>query len=106
MNILIAHAEEALRGGVKRGFIGADLYVGDGFDGNRYALDGVCAADFERNGDDVEREVIDLLEPRDAQRGASAHHAIAHELAVGSLSLASAQDGHEVGRDLQVVAGE
>jgi hypothetical protein len=51
-------------------------------------------------------QVFHLLEQRNPERGAAAHHAVADDAAVGELALAAAQHRDRVRRHLQVVAAE
>ena len=102
----VRHPEEALRSGLQRAVVAANLDVGDGLDRDRYAFQRVGPLDLERDRHHVEVEIFDFLEQRDPECRAAADHSVANDPAVRELALASAQDRHGVGRNLDVVAAE
>ena len=96
LDLLGGHAEEPLRRAAQRHVVAGDLDVGDRLDRDRHAFLRVGALDPQRNRDDVEREVRDLLEHRHAQRRAAAHDAEADRrlvaLLVDDAVLAAVED--------------
>src|SRR5262249_16747497 len=106
VNFSLRHSEKTLGGGVQRLLIAANFHVRDRLHSDRHALDRVGPLDFQRYGENVQRQVIDFFKQRDAQRRASAHHAIPYEPSIGQFAFAPAKDSDHVGRDLEVVAGK
>ena len=103
---VMCHAQEALGGRLERAVVAADLHVGDGLDRDGNALQRVGPLDLERDRHHVEMQVLDLLQERDPQGGAAAHHPVADDTAVRKLALASAEDRDGVWRDLDVIPAE
>jgi hypothetical protein len=106
LHLVVCHAQEPLRRRLQRGVVAADLHVGDRLDGDRHPLQRVGPLDFQRDRHHVEVEVLDLLEQRNPQGRAAAHHAVADHAPVRQLALPSAQHRDRVGRHLDVIAAE
>ncbi len=79
LDLIGRHAEEPLGRAPQRHVVAGDLDVGDGLDRHRDALLGVRLLDAQRDRDDVQREVRDLLEDGQPQRGAAADDAEADD---------------------------
>jgi hypothetical protein len=110
LDLLDGHAEESLGGGAQRHVVAGDLDVGDGIDRDRHAFLGVRTLDLERDRNDVQRQVGDLLQHRDAKRGAASHDAEPHfrmrSLLVDEGLLSPVEDRDLRGGNLDVIAGE
>ena len=103
LDLVGRHAEETLGRGAQGDIVTLDFDVGDRFDEDRNALQGVSPFDLERNGEHIEREVVDLFQQGEAKGRPTVDHPIAYLLAVCRLPLAATQDGHSVRRNLDIV---
>ena len=106
LNLIVRHAEETLGRRLQRRIVAADLHVRHGLDRDRHALQRVRPLDLERDRHHVEVQVLDLLEQRDAQRGAASYHPVADDAAIGQFAPAAAQHRDRVRRHLEIVAAD
>ena len=100
------HAQKALGRRLQRRLVAADLDVGHGLHRHGNTFERVRPLDFERDRHHVQVQVFDLLEQRDTQRGAAAHHAVADDAAVGELAAAPAEHRDGIRRHFQIVAAD